>query len=238
MPSASRIAHSGMPFANPMSEAAVNAAIAALPLPSYPVVLDTGCGNGEILLRTLQAHAPASGIGVDLDADAVAEANERAVGLPARFELRDAATIDGWFDAAINVGASHAHGGFPAALKALKSLAPVAMYGEGFWQKPPSPEFLAALGGATVDELSDLDGLRAEIRDAGFHIAHESLATEHDWACYEEALAASAEDPRHTRHRRLRPPDSPPTRAAWRYRHPRLRALGSARLNRAGRRSV
>jgi SAM-dependent methyltransferase len=194
MPSASRIAHSGMPFANPMSEAAVDAAIAALPLPSDPVVLDTGCGDGEILLRTLRAHAPARGVGIDLDADAIAEANERALGLPARFELRDAATVEGWFDAAINVGASHAHGGFPDALMALKALAPVVIYGEGYWQKPPSPAFLDALGGATVDELSDLDGLRAEIRDAGFDIAHESLATEPDWARYEETLAANAED--------------------------------------------
>jgi hypothetical protein len=45
-----------------------------------------------------------------------------------------------------------------------------------------------------VDELADLDGLRAEIRDAGFDIAHESLATEHVWAPYEAALAAKAED--------------------------------------------
>ena len=137
MPSASRIAHSGLPFANPMSEAAVSAAIAALPLSSDPLVLDTGCGNGEILLRTLQAHAPARGFGVDLDAHAVADANERANGLPARFEVRDAAKVDGWFDAAINIGASHAHGGFPAALKALKALAPVAIYGEGFWRQAP-----------------------------------------------------------------------------------------------------
>lgn len=176
-----------------MSEAAINAAIAALSLSSDALVLDTGCGNGEILLRTLQAHAPARGFGVDLDADAVAGANERANGLPARFEVRDAATVDGWFDAAINIGASHAHGGFPAALKALKALAPVAIYGEGFWLQPPSPEFLDALGGATTDELADLGGLRSAVRDAGFDIAHESLATEHDWARYEETLAANAE---------------------------------------------
>jgi hypothetical protein len=53
--------------------------------------------------------------------------------------------------------------------------------------------FLAALGEATVDELADLDGLRAAIQDVGFDILHESFASEHDWARYEETLAANAE---------------------------------------------
>src|SRR6185437_6960470 len=41
VPGASRIAHAGLPFANPMSETAVDAAIAALTLPATPLVLDT-----------------------------------------------------------------------------------------------------------------------------------------------------------------------------------------------------
>jgi cyclopropane fatty-acyl-phospholipid synthase-like methyltransferase len=76
-----RIAHVGLAFASPVSEAAVDAAIAALPLPSGPLVLDTGCGSGEMLLRTLRSHAPARGLGIDLDADAIAEARQRANGL-------------------------------------------------------------------------------------------------------------------------------------------------------------
>jgi SAM-dependent methyltransferase len=193
MPTASHIAHAGLAFAQPMSDTAVDAAVAALPIPAESLVLDTGCGSGEILLRTLKSHVSARGLGVDRDADAIAEARRRADGLPARFEVRDAATIDARFDAVINVGSSHAHGGFPAALETLKALAPVALYGEGFWQRPPSKDFLAALGGAAVDELSDLDGLHAAIRDVGFDILHESLASERDWASYEETLAANAE---------------------------------------------
>jgi SAM-dependent methyltransferase len=176
-----------------MSEPAVDTAIAALPLPAGSLVLDTGCGSGEILLRTLRSHASARGLGVDLDADAIAEARHRAIGLPARFEVRDAATTEGRFDAVINVGSSHVHGGFPMVLDALRALAPVALYGEGFWQRPPSKDFLAALGGATLDELSDLDGLLAAVCDAGFDVLHASCAAEHDWARYEETLAANAE---------------------------------------------
>ena len=68
MPSASRIAHGGMAFANPLSDAAVDAAIAVLRLPSDALVLDSGCGSGEILLRVVRRHAGAQGLGVDLDA--------------------------------------------------------------------------------------------------------------------------------------------------------------------------
>jgi SAM-dependent methyltransferase len=176
-----------------MSDAAVDAAIAALPLPEGAVVLDTGCGTGEILLRTLTSHAGASGLGIDLDEDAIAEARRRANGVAVRFEVGDATTMNGRFDAVINVASSHAHGGFPAALQALKALAPTVLYGEGFWQRTPSQAFLDALGGATVDELPDLDGLRAAIRDTGFELLHEAIAGEHDWALYEETLAADAE---------------------------------------------
>lgn len=176
-----------------MSEAAVDEAIATLPLPPAPRVLDSGCGSGEMLLRVLRRHAGARGLGVDLDADAISEARERAGTLPARFEVRDVATLEGPFDAAINVGASHAHGGFPLALSALRRLGRVVLYGEGFWWHRPSPEFLAALGAASVDELSDRAGLRAAASDAGFAILGEWVAGDADWAHYEQTLAGNAE---------------------------------------------
>jgi Methyltransferase domain len=193
VPSASTIAHAGLPFANPMSEAAVDAAIAALPLPADPFIADTGCGAGEMLLRVLLAHPGARGLGVDLDADAIAQARRRAAELPARFEVRDAATVQAEFDAVINVASSHVHGGFPAALAALRGLAPVVLYGEGYWRRRPSADFLAALGGATEDELADLDGLRGAIQSADLEIVHESFASDDDWARYEETLAGNAE---------------------------------------------
>ena len=176
-----------------MSEAAVDAAIAAMPLPVNPRILDTGCGSGEILMRAVAAHRGASGLGVDRDVDAITEARRRTAGLPARFDVRDAARMDGAFDGVINVASSHVHGGFPAALVTLQALAPVALYGEGFWRRSPATDFLAALGDATEDELADIEGLRAAIQGAGFEIIRESLASESDWAGYEETLAANAE---------------------------------------------
>jgi hypothetical protein len=41
--------------------------------------------------------------------------------------------------------------------------------------------------------LPSLEGLRAAISGVGFDMVGESLASEDDWACYEETLAANAE---------------------------------------------
>lgn len=176
-----------------MSETTVTEAIAALRLQPGPQIFDSGCGNGETLLRTLRQHAPASGLGVDLDPDAIAAANRRAGDLDVRFEAGDAAAVTGPFDAVINVAASHVYGHFRAALAAFKQLTPVVLYGEGYWSEPPSQGFLDALGGARVEELEDLDGLHEALHEAGFEIVHEWLASEQDWARYEETLADNAE---------------------------------------------
>ena len=201
MPSASHIAHRGLPFANPMREADVDRALAGLRLPPGALVLDTGCGGGEMLVRALEAGDPTwRGLGVDLDADAIAAARVRAAerlpGRDVRFEVRDAAEVHGRHDAVLNVGSAHVHGGYPAALRALRGLVAdggTVVYGEGYWREPPSPAFLAALGGATEDELDTLGGLRTAVLDAGFDIASVTEAGEADWAAYEETLAANAE---------------------------------------------
>jgi SAM-dependent methyltransferase len=199
VPSASQIAHAGLPFANPMREADVDRALGALKLGPGALILDSGCGNGEMLLRAL-AHDPTwRGLGVDLDPDAVAAAQaaaERLPGRDVRFEVRDAAEVTGRHDAVLNVGSSHVHGGYPGALRVLRGLVAdggTVVLGEGYWREPPSSAFLAALGGATEDELDNLGGLRTAVLDAGFDIASLTEAGEADWAAYEETLAANAE---------------------------------------------
>jgi cyclopropane fatty-acyl-phospholipid synthase-like methyltransferase len=200
MPSASNRAHRGLPFANPMSEAAVDRMLDALRLPSGALVLDTGCGSGEMLLRALERDPTWRGLGVDLDEDAIAQARaraeERLPGRDVRFEVRDAGEVTGRHDAVLNVGSSHVHGGYPAALGALRALVGdggTVLLGEGYWRADPSPAFLEALGGATEDELDTFGGLRSAVLAAGFEIGAVAEASEEDWARYEETLAANAE---------------------------------------------
>lgn len=205
MPSVSVLAHAGLPFMSPLPEAGVDAAVAALELPDDARVVETGCGGGEILLRVLEAHRTATGLGADPDPDALARAREAAA---ARVPEREPELIEATaeaaglepsaFDLVINVASSHAHGGFPSALRELAELARpggLVLLGEGFWTREPSPEFLDALGGATADELPlGLDALVAAARDAGLDLVGEPVvATRDDLAAYEVGLAAHAE---------------------------------------------
>jgi SAM-dependent methyltransferase len=199
MSSASARAHEGLPFANPLAEADVDAAVAALQVPGDRArVLETGCGSGELLRRVLDRLGPgARGVGVDPDAEAIALARAR---LGDRAELvaarADEAALEPGVDVVVNVAASHAHGGWPAAVAVLAGLARPGgwlLLGEGFWAREPSFAFLEALGGATPDELGDHDALLASVRDAGLEVVLERVARAEDWARYEETLAANAE---------------------------------------------
>jgi SAM-dependent methyltransferase len=166
-------------------------------------VLETGCGRAEVLVRVLERYTSATGLGVDSDADWLARARANAdARIPGREVDLVAATADDAdleprsFDAVVNVAASHAHGGYPAALGALAALAApggVVLLGEGFWARTPSPAFLEALGGAAEDELGTLDDLLRHARSAGLEPIFESVASPADWARYEETLAGNAE---------------------------------------------
>jgi SAM-dependent methyltransferase len=110
----------------------------------------------------------------------------------------DAALPPGAFDLVVNVAASHAHGGFPGVFAELAALARpgggVVLIGEGYWTCEPSEAFLAALGGASADELPiGLPGLLDAARAAGLEPVDTREATVADWAAYEEGLAAEAE---------------------------------------------
>jgi hypothetical protein len=94
------------------------------------------------------------------------------------------------------IAASHALGGFPDALRALAELVRPGgevLLGEGYWRRPPSPEYLDALGGASADELPDYGGLMRAAEQAGLTPVYSSVASEADWDRYEWLLILNAE---------------------------------------------
>jgi SAM-dependent methyltransferase len=136
------------------------------------IVLDVGCGKGELLVRALE-HTGGAGLGIEPN-PAFAEA--------ARLRIADCA-LDAtvieqrWSDLspppdgvalAICTGSLHAFGSFADALRALHEVvAPggVALLGPGYW-KP---------------------GTQAQAKAAGWHVRDSHVSTLAEWDAYEQA---------------------------------------------------
>jgi cyclopropane fatty-acyl-phospholipid synthase-like methyltransferase len=197
--------HRDLTFLAPLSESRADRLVAFLAEDQPSTVLDVGCGWGELLLRVLEAAPAARGLGVDLDEEALAAAQRRAVdrGVADRatFEPRDAREIDGSFGAVTCIGASQIWGpeveeaqplDYAAALTALRALLPRGgrlVYGEGVWSSPPTPEAIAPLAGrddeyVTLRELVDL----ADAHGFAVMAAHEADLDE--WDTFESGFAA------------------------------------------------
>jgi SAM-dependent methyltransferase len=197
---ASRIAHGDLRLWNPLGEAALDEVIGLLDLAPGARVLDVACGRGEVLRRVAERW-DVRGVGYDSDPALVGEAPP---GLD--LQVRDSPP-PGPFDLVICIASSHALGGFPDALDALRELTEPGgqlLLGEGYWRRPPSDAYLSALGGASADELPDLPGLMRAAEEAGLTPLHSSVASEADWDRYEWRLilnaarwaAAHPDDPR------------------------------------------
>jgi SAM-dependent methyltransferase len=191
----SAISHGEVPFANPLSEAAIDDAVAALALPAGGRVLDVGCGAGELLAR-LSAHRDVHTEGIEPAAEWAAAARARVdVVHEARF---DEVTLEhGAYDLVACIASSHAIGSWDESLRALAGLARPGgqgLVGEGFWRRAPSAGYLERLGGASPDELpGGLEALEAGARDAGWEVLASAVASDADWASYEETLLANGE---------------------------------------------
>jgi SAM-dependent methyltransferase len=182
---ASRIAHGELALWNPLSDQALDEAIGLLDLAPGATVLDVGAGRGEVL-RRVSERWEVRGTGYDSDPGLV-----EGTGL----ELRDEPP-KGPFDLVVCIASSHALGGFPDALGRLRDLTVPGgqvLLGEGYWRRPPSEEYLEALGGASADELTGYDALLRAAEDAGLVPVHASVASHQDWDRYEWRLILNSE---------------------------------------------
>ena len=113
-------------FNSPLSFEKANRLIDVLNLSGDAVVLDAGCGEGEFLIRLIEATG-ANGVGIDVDPACIA--------------------------VAICIGASHAFGegrqAYPNAIEALtRFIRPGGqiLIGECYWKQPPDPDYLKTIG--------------------------------------------------------------------------------------------
>jgi cyclopropane fatty-acyl-phospholipid synthase-like methyltransferase len=184
---------------NPVSPAALDAAVEALGLRRGGRVVELGCGKGGLLLR-IAARYPIDGLGLDRDpvllAEARAEAERRALRGSARFVEADVLSWRGdagAFDLACSVGATF--DGYRETLARLRDLAAprgLVLFGDCYWRRQPTPSYLEALG-AAADELADQAGLVAAAARLGLALVHAATSSVEDFDRYEDAWAENGE---------------------------------------------
>jgi cyclopropane fatty-acyl-phospholipid synthase-like methyltransferase len=189
-------------FNNPLSETAVNESLAMLELDASSVVVDIGCGRGEMLARCVERFG-CRAVAADPREHEIERARERTASFADRVELHAGPIQDLTFaepvDAAMCVGASHAYAmgadAFPATLAAFKRMVKhdgVMLLGEGYWRVPPDPEYLqrAGIDGA-INRSWDIT--IAEIEQAGFVILKHWVSSKDDWDRFEGAFWSASQ---------------------------------------------
>lgn len=196
------IAHRNHRLCNPLDPAALERALDGLGLAACDRVIDIGCGKAALLVELAQRHG-ISGVGVDINAAFLAEGRalaERAgVGAAVSLIEAEAADLDlapGSFALALCIGSTHALGGYPETLRAFARLVRPgghALVGQGYWKRPPDPEYLERLG-ATADEMTSHEGNLAAGAAAGLDGAGAWISSDDDWDRYEGLYADTVEE--------------------------------------------
>lgn len=188
--------HDDLSFNSPLSETRAADLVAFIGSLASGRIVDIGCGWAELLLRAVETTPRASGLGIDLRAEAIlrGRANAEARGLAERVELvvADASTeAPGTADAAICLGASQVWGDHISALTALRAMVPAGgrvLYGDAVWIKDPTAAALKALDAIPSDygTLADLVDVAVSRR---FHPLRIGQATTEEWDTFESGYS-------------------------------------------------
>ena len=169
-------------------------------------VVDVGSGWAELLMRILQVTPNANGIGIDLQDSSIthARAVARERGIDDRISLIAGDARDHLpesSDAVICIGASQIWGppvaakmplDYRRALHAVRAMlkpGSPAIYGEGIWTAPPTPEAIAPLSGR-ADEYAFLPELLDIARASGFVVMQVHQSTLDEWDAFESGYVA------------------------------------------------
>jgi SAM-dependent methyltransferase len=194
------LSYTDLDFNSPLSDARATELLNSLRPLTGVRALDLGCGWAELLLRLLETDPSATGTGVDADSAAIARGRANAVtrGLTDRVRLEHTDVSD-WTgepaDVVTVIGSGHAWGGPRQTLEAVAPLLRPGgrlLLGEGFWERPPTEEALAALD-ATPDDYPSLEGLVALAVECGYRPLAVSVANADEWDSFESRWCGGLE---------------------------------------------
>ncbi|MEV7281273.1 methyltransferase domain-containing protein [Streptomyces sp. NPDC093111] len=197
----------GLTFHGPLSEARAERLVARIAAGTPGTVLDIGCGQGELLLRVLEAVPGAKGVGIDIDGAELVLGRERAAGRGlaervAYVEESAVGTAHGPADAVLCLGSGQAlcEGDtydLPVILRELRRLVRPggrAVLGEGFWERTPTEAELGAMWpGARADDHPSLAVLVDLAIEAGFRPLWTETASPEEWEEFESGYRHDAE---------------------------------------------
>ncbi|BBM83686.1 class I SAM-dependent methyltransferase [Candidatus Uabimicrobium amorphum] len=195
------IAHRRHVFYNPISESKIHKIIRELQLPENAVVVDIGCGNGEILVRIAKEYA-IHARGVDICEATIQQAVRRGQGMQdIHFEHMDAQKFiqkiaPNSVDLVICTGSSHALGGYEKSLQVLIPLLKKngqMLFAEGYWKQKPHSEYLQYLHASENDYYSHWQNVDVAIKHNLVPL-YSHTASEEDFDNYEWLYSRSIED--------------------------------------------
>jgi SAM-dependent methyltransferase len=180
-----RIAHTGMSIMNPVPAEKLDEVIALLDLAPRGRVVDLGCGKGD-LLRRIAARYEVDAVGIDRDAQLLAEAPPGINVIVADIETWNRGRSA--FDLVASVGS-------PAKLSSLAGLVRpggLVLYGDGYWRREPSAEYLEAFGGPR-EQLADYAGTIGRGEELGLTPVYAVTASVDDFDRYEWSWSVNGE---------------------------------------------
>ncbi|MEU6980700.1 MULTISPECIES: class I SAM-dependent methyltransferase [unclassified Streptomyces] len=198
---------SGLTFHGPLSEDRAGRLVARIAAAAPGTVLDIGCGQGELLLRVLEAVPGAKGVGIDIDGAELVLGRERAAGRGlaervAYVEESGVGTAHGPADAVLCLGSGQAlcdgDAYDPAVvLRELRRLVRPGgrvVLGECFWEHTPTEAELGAMWpGAHADDHTSLAALVDLAIEAGFRPAWTETASLEEWEEFESGYRHDSE---------------------------------------------